>query len=377
MNIKQIKSEIEKLSLMLSSWEGAEQVSTIELDIVLDKLKAIYNAVRFDEIIEPSAPVVIPPVAPEPAAETKEEEAESDEKEVEVEIIFAEDEFSEEELLDEEPADENPVSDFIAVTVASALTDVTVNEEIAEEPVPAVIAEPEPIAPVIEEVVAVEPQPVVVAEPEPIVAAEPVIETPIEKPAEKPAEEPKRPMDSLFNMDEVRRQPRSKHQRMMSIYNNSQPRQEKVVDISKIFNMDIDEPEESKPAEVAAKPQPKEVVAKSAPAPAVEEKPATLADAIPTPQTLADTLAAPTPLADEINHSRLRSLRNGIGLNDKFLMIRDLFDGDGDAYEEAINALDELETLDDCMIHIIENYAWNPDSEGSKFIMQLLERKLS
>lgn len=368
---------------MLSSWEGAEQVSTIERDIVLDKLKAIYNAVRFDEIIEPSAPVVIPPVAPEPAAETKEEEADSDEKEVEVEIIFAEDEFSEEELLDEEPTDENPVSDFIAATVASALTDVTAKEEIAEEPVPAVIAEPEPIvapepiAPIIEEVVEVEPQPVVVAEPEPIVVAEPVIETPIEKPAEKPAEEPKRPMDSLFNMDEVRRQPRSKHQRMMSIYNNSQPRQEKVVDISKIFNMDINEPEESKPAEVAAKPQHKEIVVKNTPAPAVEEKPATLADAIPAPQTLADTLAAPTPLADEINHSRLRSLRNGIGLNDKFLMIRDLFDGDGDAYEEAINALDELETLDDCMIHIIENYAWNPDSEGSKFIMQLLERKLS
>ena len=47
------------------------------------------------------------------------------------------------------------------------------------------------------------------------------------------------------------------------------------------------------------------------------------------------------------------------------------------AYEEAITALDALPTLDDCMIHIIENYAWNPDSEGSKFIMQLLDRKLS
>lgn len=360
---------------MLSSWEGAEQVSTIERDIVLDKLKAIYNAVRFEEVIEQSAPAIVPPVAPEPAADTKEEEAESDEKEVEVEIIFAEDEFSDDELLDEEPADENPVSDFIAATVASALTDVSTKEVIAEEPAP-VVAEPEPIAPAIEDVVVEEPAPIV-AEPEPIVAPEPVAETPIEKPTEKPAEEPKRPMDSLFNMDEVRRQPRSKHQRMMSIYNDSEPRQEKVVDISKIFNMDIDESVESKPAEVVEKPQPKEVVAKSAPAPAVEEKPATLADAIPAPQTLADTLAAPTPLAEEINHSRLRSLRNGIGLNDKFLMIRDLFDGDSEAYEEAINALDELETLDDCMIHIIENYAWNPDSEGSKFIMQLLERKLS
>ena len=155
--------------------------------------------------------------------------------------------------------------------------------------------------------------------------------------------------------------------------------------------MEIDEPAEVAPIEVkpvakpvepiakpiaepVAKPKPVEIpVAK----PIVEEKPQTLADAIPAPQTLADTIAAPTALAEEINNARVRSLRDGIGLNDKFLMIRDLFDGDGEAYEEAINALDELETLDDCMIHIIENYAWNPDSEGSKFIMQLLERKLS
>ena len=75
--------------------------------------------------------------------------------------------------------------------------------------------------------------------------------------------------------------------------------------------------------------------------------------------------------------TRISDLRKAIGLNDKFLMIRDLFDGDDEAYDEAITALDSLESMDDCMIHIIENYAWNPDTEGSKFIMQLLERKLS
>ena len=104
----------------------------------------------------------------------------------------------------------------------------------------------------------------------------------------------------------------------------------------------------------------------------------TLADAMAaSTQTLADTIVTPTALGEEINHSKIASLRDGIGLNDKFLMIRDLFDGDDVAYDEAISALDELESMDDCMIHIIENYAWNPDSEGSKFIMQLLERKLS
>ena len=104
----------------------------------------------------------------------------------------------------------------------------------------------------------------------------------------------------------------------------------------------------------------------------------TLADAMANPkQTLADTIVTPTALGDDMNHAKIRSLREGIGLNDKFLMIRDLFDGDNEAYDEAISALDEMESMDDCMIHIIENYAWNPDSEGSKFIMQLLERKLS
>ena len=409
MNIKLIKSEIEKLSLMLSAWEQGEQVSAIERDIVLDKLKKIYDAVRFDTAIDEDAPIEpAEPITPVPAVEENDEE--SDEKEVEVELIFADDEFPEEDLVDEDEIEEQPfATDIIAATVANALAGATVAESVHEEPSVPEVIEVEPaeedttiIESAKEEAIIVEPAPIEVeipheeipaATPEPEPEPEPVavpeekpIEMPTEKPIEKPieakpAKEPAREMNSLFNMDEVRRQPRSKHQRMMSIYNNSEPKQEKVVDISKIFNIDIDEPAEVAPVEVkpaekpvaepVAKPKPIEVpVAK----PIVEEKPQTLADAIPATQTLADVIAAPTALAD---NTRVRSLRDGIGLNDKFLMIRDLFDGDGDAYEEAINALDAMETLDDCMIHIIENYAWNPDSEGSKFIMQLLERKLS
>lgn len=391
MNIKLIKAEIEKLSLMLSTWEASDEVSAIERDIVLDKLKNIYDAVRFDTPIKQSEPVA--PVSPAPVAEPAAEEEESNEKEVEVELIFADDEFPEENLFDND--EELPsATDLIAATVASAVGNAFTAEEVKiAEPAP----EPEviPAEPTATEEIAEEPTeikeevielsvPVIEAPQTELVsdiiieetAAEKTAEIVIEKPVEKPASEPKRTMNSLFNMDEVRRQPRSKHQRMMSIYNDNEPKQEKVVDISKIFNIDIDEPEEVKPVAPAANPAPTEAPAVK-PAPVVEEKPATLADAIPAPQTLADTIAAPTALAEEINHANLHSLRDGIGLNDKFLMIRDLFDGDGDAYEQAIDALDKLETLDDCMIHIIENYAWNPDSEGSKFIMQLLERKLS
>ena len=66
-----------------------------------------------------------------------------------------------------------------------------------------------------------------------------------------------------------------------------------------------------------------------------------------------------------------------IGINDKFLLIRDLFGGDGEAYEEAIGKLNAFDDFDECMIHIAENYAWNPNSDGAKFMMELLERKFA
>ena len=404
MNIELIKSELEKLSLMLSSWEGDAEVSSIERDIALDKLKNIYDLVRFDSKVVAATPVAAPAVEEEPAEE--------EEKDVEVELIFAEEDelfttlpdlTAEEDAPSTEPSLASEI--FASAMAVSPLAESIITEEepaTAPEPEPAPIAEPEPEpepepvveepAPVVEaepiaEVIAesevevevatepeavaeveAEPEPVIEVEPEPI--AEITTEPEVEKPAKR--EEP-RSLNSLFGLEEVQRRPRTKHQRMMSIYSDSEPRPEKVVDISKIFDMDVDAPKPmtSKAPERKAAPQP-------APAPVEEERTVTIADAMAaSTQTLADTLITPVALGDDINHSKINSLRDGIGLNDKFLMIRDLFDGDDEAYNEALTALDSMETLDDCMIHIIENYAWNPDTEGSKFIMQLLERKLS
>ena len=203
-------------------------------------------------------------------------------------------------------------------------------------------------------------------------------------------------MSSLFGADEIHSRPRTKHHRMMSIYNDAQPRPEKVVDISKIFDMEMDEPIFGRDAVNSARPavtpraeQRTAPSAEPAPSPSPadtaggrrpdgEPQNTTLGDTIGArTQTLAYTLGKPAALAEEITHTRIGSLRQAIGINDKFLMIRDLFDGDGEAYDEAIRTLDGFDTLDDCMIHIVENYAWNPDSEGAKLIMQLLERKLS
>ena len=75
--------------------------------------------------------------------------------------------------------------------------------------------------------------------------------------------------------------------------------------------------------------------------------------------------------------NKITDLRKAIGLNDKFLLLRDLFNGDVPLYERTIDTLNAFEDLDECMIYIVENFRWNPDSEGAKMLVSLIERKLS
>ena len=382
MNIEKIKSEFERLSQIISAWSDNEPVAAIERDLALDKLLKIYDLVRFaeskgecdckrEEATEVAAAVTTPAVEPEPA--TEQEEAEQ--SDVEVEFIFADDQ-DEFEVVDssEQSEESESAGEILSATVASFIAAEKSEPEPAIAPEPEPVVEPEPIA---------TPEPVAEPEPTPVVA-EPAPQ-PEPKPAPQPEPKPVRPMNSLFGAEEEpRRQPRSKHQRMMSIYNDNESRPEKVVDISKIFDLEADEPAPVAKSTPAPAPRPaaprREEPKQSAPASApIDMEPATtLGDVMAqNKQTLADTIAAPTALGEEISNRSIRSLRQGIGLNDKFLMIRDLFDGDADAYNQTIDALDSFDDFDDCLIYIAENFAWNADSEGAKFIMQLLERKLS
>lgn len=106
-----------------------------------------------------------------------------------------------------------------------------------------------------------------------------------------------------------------------------------------------------------------------------EEGPQRLGDVIAkNVTTLADKMAEEQPTAA---FNRITDIRKAIGLNDRFLMIRDLFGGDATLYDKTITRLNEFDDLDECMIYIVENFRWNPDSEGAKLLVSLLERKLS
>ena len=88
--------------------------------------------------------------------------------------------------------------------------------------------------------------------------------------------------------------------------------------------------------------------------------------------SVADVIACPKGVAD---CAPVKSLTEAIGLADKFMLVRELFDDDAEAYAKAIEALDKLTSLEDSLIYISEHYAWRPQSDGAKLMMELLQRK--
>ena len=92
--------------------------------------------------------------------------------------------------------------------------------------------------------------------------------------------------------------------------------------------------------------------------------------------TLADRIAADAPADVASVANAQKSLVEMIGLNDKFILLRDLFHNNHDYYEAAIDQLDEFESIDEAMLFIHDNFQWNPNSEGAKLLVELLSNKL-
>ena len=91
--------------------------------------------------------------------------------------------------------------------------------------------------------------------------------------------------------------------------------------------------------------------------------------------TLAEAVAASQPTVQTVQNDRVNSLRNSIGINDRFIMIRDLFGGDGAAFDRAMDELDAFEDFNECLVYMSE-YRWNPNSDGARMLMDLITRKL-
>ena len=349
-----------RLTSMVEKWNKSGDVPRIERDMALEELRRIY-----DELLDYNPRVVVEPksedVILEAVVSVATEVEEQDESVAESaaaesvadamhDVVVKHDDLGDafDDALDIDAllglSGDDPIEEAEAVVTA-------VEQPAEEEVVPTEDAEP------VEEQSAEETEALESAE-------APTVEEVVTQP-EEDAKATERPTSGgLFDIDDIPVRTKG-GRKMISLYDTPVKRQAPVAQHAeeRVVKEAVDA---EKPA---AAPQPAVV------APQEEEAPQRLGDVIAkSVTTLGDKMAGEQPTAA---YNRITDIRKAIGLNDKFLMIRDLFGGDANLYEDTITRLNEFDDIDECMIFIVENFRWNPDSEGAKLLVSLIERKLS
>ena len=193
---------------------------------------------------------------------------------------------------------------------------------------------------------------------------EEVAEEPIEEPVEEevaeeePAEEEVAPVEEEFAEEPVEVEP------------EVEPEHNSQEGLFALYE-DEEEPEVEEP-EVEEEPV-EEVELELEPEPEVVEEPAEEPAEEPVEEAAEE--AFEEYFEEEADRATV-SLRNTIGVNDKIILMRDLFNGNGEYYDRVITKLDSFDSLDDAMIYIHDNYHWNSKSEGARLLVELLAHKL-
>jgi hypothetical protein len=109
-------------------------------------------------------------------------------------------------------------------------------------------------------------------------------------------------------------------------------------------------------------------------------KPGILADKLgpsnfhPINETLAHQKTG-NDLSSKLQTAPLSSISSGIGLNDKFLYIRELFKSDNVLYNNTIKYLDTANSLEEALDFISRNYDWDEKNETSQKFINLIHRR--
>lgn len=472
MNLKEIRNELRKLSALAEGWTSLQEIAPVERDMALEKLRDLYEALRFSLVPRPVVGRVLPQRAASEAPHGRSRvvrgvrSASFDDEDSEFEMVDLSEVLSLGEEEPEVPAEPRTAAESAARHAAAVEEDFDEGPEIIEfEPEPEhsrplhrPVRQPEPEVPAEEfseePPVAVQSAPKPFVEPKAPVRQAPAAEGPVRQPrsaqpfaaqpsAARPiaAEEPQpfrtsqpetadasparlsepisEPAPTLFGAEDEETMRHRHKQRVIRALYEPDPEPAAAPKPAAAANepfVEIEEPalprQEADPI-VEPRPaipeQPHTVVLERPQAAAEPEAEIVLLDAL-TEEPVAKSRGehrpsnsetagehAPQVLGEVINHdvqtladtiaplgggsgryaAPISDLRQAIGINDKFLMIRDLFGGDGALFDSTVEALNAQESLDDCMIYIAEHFAWNPESDSAALLMELLERKFA
>ena len=87
--------------------------------------------------------------------------------------------------------------------------------------------------------------------------------------------------------------------------------------------------------------------------------------------------AAGMPMQGSLFGTTVEDIRQAISLGDRFLFQRELFDGNGELMQQALDELNELYTLNEALEYINEHFEWDKESTAAQLFENVLKRRFA
>lgn len=105
-----------------------------------------------------------------------------------------------------------------------------------------------------------------------------------------------------------------------------------------------------------------------------------IADKFKSSQFRNETIAEKTAgkdISSKIQSKPIDDIKRAIGLNDKFLFIKELFDGDSDLYNEAVNTINQADNYIEALNYMKANFTWDYESDEVTYFLEIVKRKFA
>jgi hypothetical protein len=70
----------------------------------------------------------------------------------------------------------------------------------------------------------------------------------------------------------------------------------------------------------------------------------------------------------------IKSIRDGIGINDRYLFVRELFENNSSKFDTTVTAIDGLTTIQDAVSYLKMNFKWHKSEASQKFLVLVKRR---
>lgn len=90
-------------------------------------------------------------------------------------------------------------------------------------------------------------------------------------------------------------------------------------------------------------------------------------------ETKTEVKTAPTQTS--LFSSPVKDIRQAISLGDRFLFQRELFAGNGEKMQRALDELNALDTLDEALEYVHEHFDWDKESTAAQLFENVLKRR--